>query len=711
MRHARGAELGRRAPALAVVVAALAVTAPLWIRRGVVASPWSDVVVQFLSLRELAHRAFAAGRLPLWNPHMNGGAPALANPQSNYLFPLDLLVTPLAPERGIALLFVANVVLAGLSMWALARRVLQTTGAALFAAVSYALAWRYLVMIQVGWLPRMTTYALAPLLFLAVRTLVRAPSRRGTVAFAAIVALLLFQGDLQPTYYAALAAIGYAAWELAGAPRAARAPAAAGLALGGSLGVLLASPAWLPAAQYAVLSTRSKPDYAFFLHDPPALAALATLVDPRTEGGTRAGFWENNFYFGVAVVPLALLGVARGGRRARALGAAALLGVALCFDSPLLRAAFEAVPGFGMFRQSPRVLLLVQLALVLLAACGLDTALRVLASRGRAALAAAALACAVPVADAALRISPSLATTPVARVAPRTVFHDDLARVSSHGGRTAAIGRGVVPYGMAGWYGIDLVNGYAGLTLQHWIEYFSILQFGTRDAIPKQPVVWTDLRAVARPDLLRALDVERIVAEHPVDLSSIGFDPLAHHDSVPVFAFYEGEKRVPVEVYAARAPLGPAYFASAVDPVADAESSLQALVDTRSPRRAHVLGLDRHAPVAPAGARASLVQRGVDRFVYATESSGDGFLVLAQVWYPGWELTIDGAPAPLWRTNHALLGTVVPGGQHRVELVMTSPALGFGALLAGAALLGCVAVLFVGRRRERADGPKAAAAA
>jgi hypothetical protein len=51
-----------------------------------------------------------------------------------------------------------------------------------------------------------------------------------------------------------------------------------------------------------------------------------------------------------------------------------------------------------------------------------------------------------------------------------------------------------------------------------------------------------------------------------------------------------------------------------------------------------------------------------------TECDGPCLLVLAQPWAPGWLARIDGAPAPLARTNVAGLGVVVPAGRHVVEL-------------------------------------------
>ncbi len=52
----------------------------------------------------------------------------------------------------------------------------------------------------------------------------------------------------------------------------------------------------------------------------------------------------------------------------------------------------------------------------------------------------------------------------------------------------------------------------------------------------------------------------------------------------------------------------------------------------------------------------------------STQCDGPCLLILAQPWAPGWRAQIDGAPAPLVRTNVAGLGVVAPAGRHSIEL-------------------------------------------
>lgn len=48
-------------------------------------------------------------------------------------------------------------------------------------------------------------------------------------------------------------------------------------------------------------------------------------------------------------------------------------------------------------------------------------------------------------------------------------------------------------------------------------------------------------------------------------------------------------------------------------------------------------------------------------------SACDGYLVLAEPWYPGWKVTVDGEPAPIWRANYAFSAIFLPAGEHQVQ--------------------------------------------
>ena len=61
-------------------------------------------------------------------------------------------------------------------------------------------------------------------------------------------------------------------------------------------------------------------------------------------------------------------------------------------------------------------------------------------------------------------------------------------------------------------------------------------------------------------------------------------------------------------------------------------------------------------------------------------------LALSEVWYPGWQAAVDGAPAPLLRAYDTLMAVPVPAGAHTVELRFDPPLVKIGLAVSGISL-------------------------
>lgn len=70
-----------------------------------------------------------------------------------------------------------------------------------------------------------------------------------------------------------------------------------------------------------------------------------------------------------------------------------------------------------------------------------------------------------------------------------------------------------------------------------------------------------------------------------------------------------------------------------------------------------------------------------------------GLVVLADVFYPGWNLTIDGVPATIYRTNRLMRGAAVKAGRHTLVYLYKPTSFRIGAALSVAGLLGMVALV------------------
>jgi hypothetical protein len=85
-----------------------------------------------------------------------------------------------------------------------------------------------------------------------------------------------------------------------------------------------------------------------------------------------------------------------------------------------------------------------------------------------------------------------------------------------------------------------------------------------------------------------------------------------------------------------------------------------------------------------------------------------GYLVLADQWYPGWQVTVDARPARLLRLDYLLKGVRLQPGTHRVEFAFRPPSVRLGLTVSAAALavlvLAVIAAVYQGRRRGAQAG-------
>ena len=73
-----------------------------------------------------------------------------------------------------------------------------------------------------------------------------------------------------------------------------------------------------------------------------------------------------------------------------------------------------------------------------------------------------------------------------------------------------------------------------------------------------------------------------------------------------------------------------------------------------------------------------------------------GWLVIADVWYPGWKASVDGQATPLWRANYLFRALLVPAGEHLVSIVYRPFWFYLGALVSAMSWLGLG--IYYGRR-------------
>lgn len=94
-----------------------------------------------------------------------------------------------------------------------------------------------------------------------------------------------------------------------------------------------------------------------------------------------------------------------------------------------------------------------------------------------------------------------------------------------------------------------------------------------------------------------------------------------------------------------------------------------------------------------------LVSYDSQRVVARVESPADGYLVLTDIWYPGWQVSVDGRPAELLRADLTFRAVFLPAGQHQVEFVYEPTSFRIGVTMTAVAALLIILALILARRQ------------
>lgn len=91
-----------------------------------------------------------------------------------------------------------------------------------------------------------------------------------------------------------------------------------------------------------------------------------------------------------------------------------------------------------------------------------------------------------------------------------------------------------------------------------------------------------------------------------------------------------------------------------------------------------------------------------DSIVISTDSCGPGYLLLSEVFYPGWKAFIDDQPTPIFRGNYLFRVIRLPGGHHVVRFVFDplSIKIGIGITILTLFLFMAVMVYRFGKRNS-----------
>jgi hypothetical protein len=210
----------------------------------------------------------------------------------------------------------------------------------------------------------------------------------------------------------------------------------------------------------------------------------------------------------------------------------------------------------------------------------------------------------------------------------------------------------------ATWFGLDDIQGYNPVMVQRYVAYIDVMN-GHRQEYHEADLFPGGLDS----PLLDLLNVRYLI---------VPADAPARPDLAPVIAafpaVYEDEHVSVLENPEALPRAWLVHDAAQVEPGV----ALTLLADgTVDPRQTALLEEEPPPLKAPADAAreaVSYVAYEPDRSVIEVTADAPALLMLSEIWDPGWQATVNGAPAPVLLVDHTLRAVPVPTGEHVAEL-------------------------------------------
>lgn len=163
-----------------------------------------------------------------------------------------------------------------------------------------------------------------------------------------------------------------------------------------------------------------------------------------------------------------------------------------------------------------------------------------------------------------------------------------------------------------------------------------------------------------------------------------------------------------LKIYQMRDPFERVWPVNQVEVVTDFSATLQRLADDSFDlRRTAIVSEPPEIGLASdPQAAIQIIDFSPNALHFTTESSAPQLLVVSQIFYPGWQATIDGQPAELLLVNGVLQGLTVPSGTHTIRLAFWPASFTTGLWISAAGLLICLVLLLSSQtpsRRSQSD--------
>ena len=709
-----------------------------WIPRG-----GGDLVSFIYPMYRFAAHSLQQGELPLWNPTLYAGAPFISDNQSGLFYPVNLLLFFLRPTFSYAAiqgLVIVHFWLAGLSMYLCLRGWRQQDPIlplpALFGAIAFAFSDLFIT--HIGNLNLNAVMSWLPLSLLLLHRSIEAERWKTAVLFSLaagwIVAISTLAGHGQMTFMTGLFLGSYGLYR-ALVERNGRSLLLVGLV--GLVGVGGAAISLLPAAAHIPLTPRAGFDFAQSTNYSIPLAGLVGAVAPDFYGRGILNFWGGwprveVGYMGV--LPLLLLPVPFLTNRWRE---GLFFGVAFLFfgllalgeNAPLYELLFARLP-IVPFQVPARFVVLSNLCAAMLAGLGLDHLLKRRALRGQTAwLGTTAVLLLLLTLWLGWQANQLGMARPEKLAQMQTAVLTFLLLGTGGWAMLLALSRSVNTGWLTGTAVLLLALDLIGLGWQVEIEPNNptlgfptnspALSFIQADDTFFRIDIATGEWQPSTAQLLNLYDIGGVfnplqMSNYNAYIGSMGYRGSPAYNLLGV-KYVIGQKDEPpgdanflisvfeddpaVTVYLNTRALPRAMVVQNTQMVPDLDAAFTAVhAADFDPTQTVILTSGQPLSQTPAPVDLLITRYDLNRAAYQVQTEQPAYLVLSDLYHPGWRATVNGQTAVVQPANYALRAIYLPSGVHDVQLWFVPPGWRLGvAITAVTALLSGLLLWIWGR--------------
>ena len=221
--------------------------------------------------------------------------------------------------------------------------------------------------------------------------------------------------------------------------------------------------------------------------------------------------------------------------------------------------------------------------------------------------------------------------------------------------RIAAADSRILPPNFSVHYRLESIEGYDPLYNLNYGEFWAAVKRGRPD------ISSFNFNRIITPQLINNPLVDLLGVKYLLSFEEYRFDNLQK-------VFTEGQTKV----YENSNAFPRAFMVGKVIEVKNKKEAINKLFENKNDLR-NIAIVEEHLAVPFQKTARFQSEINIGRYTEQhlavnTRTNNPGFLVVSNMFYPGWQATIDGVKTKIVKTNYLLQGVLVPAGEHEIVL-------------------------------------------